>query len=81
MQVGYISSSETKKCVVCGKKTAHSKEYEKSNISIRIPVCDHPVRKCVDLIDIEQTANTTIKLIKKDILLQKKLEEKELQNN
>lgn len=67
MQVGFMSSSEAKKCTVCGRKTADYKVYEQSDISIVIPVCDRTDRRCTDLVSVEEAANIAIRLIKKEI--------------
>lgn len=40
MHEGFISSSESEKCVVCGKKTANYRSYYQSGIKVVIPLCD-----------------------------------------
>jgi hypothetical protein len=40
MHEGFISSSESEKCVVCGKKTANSRSYGQAGIKVVIPLCD-----------------------------------------
>lgn len=40
MQEGFMSSSESKECIVCGKKTANYRTYEQANIKVVIPLCD-----------------------------------------
>ncbi len=67
MQVGHLSSTESKKCVVCGKKTANYKTYEQTNIELRIPLCDTDEIRCYSKVDISDTANIAIRLIKKEI--------------
>jgi hypothetical protein len=40
MQEGFKSSSESKNCVVCGRKTANYRTYEQAGIEVVIPLCD-----------------------------------------
>lgn len=40
MNEGYMSSSESRKCVVCGRQTANYKTYEQAGIKVVIPLCD-----------------------------------------
>lgn len=67
MKVGSLSSTESRQCVVCGKKTANYKTYEQTSIEIKIPLCDTDERRCFSKVDISDTANTVIRLIKKEI--------------
>jgi len=64
MIVFHSSSSESRKCVVCGKKTGTSKVYEQTNIKIRIPACDG---SCYNKVDVDEYADISIKLINKAI--------------
>ena len=46
MNVWHSSSSESKPCVLCRKKTAHYKVYEQANISVRVPLCEDDTDDC-----------------------------------
>lgn len=64
MNVWNSSSSESKNCVVCGKKTSTYKVYEQSSIAIKIPACHN---SCYYKVDVGEFADISIKLIKKAI--------------
>lgn len=72
MIVGSLSSTESDKCSKCNRKTSTYKTYNQTNIEIRIPLCQTNERNCWDSINLEETANMAIKLIRKDILFQTK---------
>lgn len=69
MQVWHSSSSESKKCVKCGKVTGNRKVYEQNNIEIRIPLCDNEreERQCYYEVDVKFQADMSMKLIKNEI--------------
>ncbi|MBN6887755.1 hypothetical protein ACUXCC_002943 [Cytobacillus horneckiae] len=62
MKIWHSSSSESKPCVVCGKKTGTYKVYEQTNIALKIPACngDH-----YNSVDVKEMAAASISLIKK----------------
>lgn len=64
VNVGHVSSTESKSCVICGKKTGTYKVYEQTNISIKIPACGNG---CFDKVNINNFADLAIKLVKKAI--------------
>ncbi|OEI75468.1 hypothetical protein BG616_15210 [Bacillus subtilis] len=67
MKIGSISSTESKPCALCNRKTSTYKIYEQSNITIEIPACDTESRNCLQKIDVKDMAAFAIKVIKKDI--------------
>ncbi|MCP1134363.1 hypothetical protein NKT34_13745 [Paenibacillus polysaccharolyticus] len=67
MQVGHASSSESKRCVVCGKKTNNYKTYEQSDMVITIPACVNEVGDCYDQVDVRRLASRSLTDIKKNI--------------
>ncbi|WP_369546146.1 hypothetical protein [Bacillus velezensis] len=66
MKIWHSSSTETKPCVLCNKKTGTYKVYMQSNISIRIPLCDREDRKCYDKVDVKNMADMALRLISKE---------------
>lgn len=40
MRTGYMSSSESKKCKVCGKKTNDYRTFNQSEMTVVVPVCE-----------------------------------------
>ncbi|MCY8943991.1 hypothetical protein [Bacillus atrophaeus] len=67
MNIGSISSTESKPCALCNRKTGTYKIYEQSNIAIKIPLCDTEDRKCFHKVDVKNMASFALKTIKKDI--------------
>lgn len=67
MKIGSISSTESKPCALCNRKTSTYKIYEQSNIAIKIPLCDTEERKCFRVTDVKDIASLALKLIKKVI--------------
>ncbi|PIH58257.1 hypothetical protein [Paenibacillus sp. LK1] len=67
MKVGHASSSESKRCAVCGKKTAHYKTYEQSDMVITIPACVSETGDCYDRVDVKLTATRALTDIKRNI--------------
>ncbi len=68
MRVWHSSSSESKPCLVCGKKTAHYKIYEQSNICVRVPLCDSMDRpNCYSEFDIKRMAARFLTDVKKTV--------------
>ncbi|GGJ11307.1 hypothetical protein [Paenibacillus hunanensis] len=53
MKIGTISSSESEKCIVCGRQTADRKVYHQSGIQVVIPAC-HIARDCFDKADVKR---------------------------
>lgn len=66
MHVHHVSSSESRPCVICGKKTSTFKEYEQTNIVIRIPACNE---ECFGKLHITNFADLAIKLLNNAIEL------------
>nr|WP_214287321.1 hypothetical protein [Bacillus subtilis] len=62
-----MSSSESKPCALCNRKTSSYKIYEQSNIVLNIPLCDTAERKCFSKVDVKNIASFALKVIKKDI--------------
>ena len=70
MNVGFVSSSESSKCAVCGKKTAHYKVYIQSDISIKIPLCNKDSEgDCYRKVDVKDISSSFITLLNKAIKL------------
>jgi hypothetical protein len=67
MQVGHASSSQSKRCVVCGKKTNNYKTYEQSDMVITIPACVIEVGDCYDQVDVKRIAARALTDIKQNI--------------
>jgi hypothetical protein len=69
MHVGHVSSSESKPCAVCGKKTAHYKVYEQSGISVKIPLCDSmdDLPTCYSSVDVKSMTSGFLTSLKKVI--------------
>jgi hypothetical protein len=67
MQVWNSSSSEGKKCVVCGKKTGQRKAYEESGISISIPLCHEYENGCYFNVNVKNMATLAIRSMKAEI--------------
>lgn len=71
MQVWHSSSSESKPCVMCGKKTSHYKVYEQSSMTISIPLCDYghvdgyETRDCYAKVDVKAFATGFLKEVKR----------------
>ena len=63
MKVGHNSSTESRKCIICGKLTGTSKIYFQSGIEVLIPVCDEHYRQ----IDVKKLLAATITNLKKVI--------------
>jgi len=71
MKVGHMSSSESKSCVVCGKKTAHYKVHEQSGMDVTIPLCDDMNRpSCYSQVDVKKMAARFLTDVKKEIQYQ-----------
>lgn len=67
MQVGYISSSSSEKCLVCGKRTSTFKAYHQSGMEIRVPLCDSDFRtSCYSTFDIKKMATKFLIDVKKE---------------
>lgn len=64
MQVGFSSSSESKNCVICGRKTSHYKRYEQLNMVITIPA---HAGDCYDQVDVKRIAARALTDIKQNI--------------
>jgi len=64
MKVWNSSSSESKKCAVCGKMTSTYKCYEQTNIVIRVPLCNG---KCYSGVHLNEISDLAIKLVKREI--------------
>ncbi|MGG4288336.1 hypothetical protein ABEW81_11120 [Priestia megaterium] len=68
MQVWNSSSSESKKCLVCGKVTGSYKVYEESGISIKLPLCQTVYDTgCYFKIDVKQMATLAVRTLKAEI--------------
>lgn len=67
MQVWNTSSSESKKCLICGKKTGSYKVYEESGISIKIPLCQTNEGGCYFKVNVKQMATLAIRTLKTEI--------------
>lgn len=63
MQIGTISSSESEKCIVCGRKTADRKVYHQSGMRIVIPACQI-AHDCFDKVDAKKIASRALTDIK-----------------
>ncbi|OMF05236.1 hypothetical protein BK129_14710 [Paenibacillus amylolyticus] len=64
MQIGFVSSSESKKCVICGKQTGNYKRYEQSNMVLTIPA---HAGDCYDQVDVKRLASRALTDIKQNI--------------
>ncbi|MFS0904149.1 hypothetical protein AB3N02_13930 [Priestia aryabhattai] len=68
MQIWNSSSSESKKCIICGKKSGSYKVYEESGISIKIPLCQDMYDKgCYYKVDVKQMTTLAIRTLKAEI--------------
>jgi hypothetical protein len=68
MHIGHSSSSESRPCVMCGKKTATYKIYTQSNMDVRVPLCDSMERpSCYSKADIKVISERFLIDVKKAI--------------
>lgn len=71
MNVWHSSSSESKPCVVCGKKTSHYKVHEQSGMDVTVPLCDNNDRStCYSKVDVKKMAARFLTDLKKEIKYQ-----------
>lgn len=67
MKVWHCSSTESKPCVMCNRKTGTYKTYEQSNMTIKIPLCDTYDRDCYRKVDVKKIADQALRSIKKSV--------------
>lgn len=69
MKVYHCSSSESKPCMICGKKTSHFKVYEQSNLELRVPLCDNNTETCCyRKVDVKSLVTRQMIYLKKEII-------------
>ncbi|EJW14243.1 hypothetical protein M5X00_31240 [Paenibacillus alvei] len=69
MKVWYSSSSESKPCMLCGKKTTRYKVYEQSNLELRLPLCDDGTETCCYWeVDVKSLVTRQMIYLKKEII-------------
>ncbi|APJ26600.1 hypothetical protein CHH86_03035 [Bacillus paralicheniformis] len=67
MKVWHCTSSDSRPCVMCNRKTGTYKTYEQANMNIKIPLCDTEERDCYRKVDVKKIANEALRSIKKSI--------------
>lgn len=70
MKVWNSSTTERRKCVVCGKKTGQRKDYEESGITISIPLCHEYENGCYFNVNVKSMATLAIRTMKAEIIRQ-----------
>jgi len=67
MKVWHCTSSDSRPCVMCNRKTGTYKTYEQANMNIKIPLCDTEEQDCYRKVDVKKIANEALRSIKKSI--------------
>lgn len=67
MKVWHCTSSDSRPCVMCNRKTGTYKTYEQANMNIKIPLCDTEERDCYRKVDVKKIANEALRSTKKSI--------------
>jgi len=67
MKVWHCTSSDSRPCVMCNRKTGTYKTYEQANMNIKIPLCDTDERDCYRKVDVKKIADQALRSIKKSI--------------
>lgn len=60
-------SSESKPCVICGRKTSTYQTYEQSSIQITIPLCETESRHCYGMVDVAKFASKQLTELKRAV--------------